>query len=140
MKILAVDFGLKRIGLACGRTESGLASPLPNLAASGTLRTDAKNIAAVAAKQDAELVVIGVPVMEDASDSGRMQRICRTLASHVESEGLRTALVDESMTSEVALAELTEMETKAAGRKRAKDALAAILIFERYLTNGEIQD
>lgn len=155
MRIIAIDFGQKRIGLAVGDSDVRLPSPLPSLIASGSLAKDAAAVAQTAKANGAVHAAVGFPAMGGQSggsastvssggivpsDGGKMQRICRRFAEELRKAGLTADLVDEAMTSEEALSELREAGLDAAGRKRSKDALSAILIFERFVTNGPFQD
>ena len=63
MRVLGIDFGGKRIGVAIGETEHNVASPRPQIEATGTLRLDAVNIVSIAKKEEAAKVVIGTPVV-----------------------------------------------------------------------------
>ena len=128
--MLGVDFGFKRIGLAVAETEPPIVTARPAIVASGTLAKDAQTLADIARKEEAREVVIGLPIEEEGE--GRMARICRTLAGHIESAGFKVHLVDETLTSVQADANLREHGT-AAQRRKLKDGEAACLILERYL-------
>jgi putative Holliday junction resolvase len=132
MRILAVDFGFRRIGLAVGDVEPRIHSPRSPLTATGALRKDADQIAAIARSEEADLVVIGLPVEPDGSE-GRMARVCRQLAGHVQSCGLSVEMVDESLSSKEAGQMLLESGVKAAKRRKHIDGEAAMVIMERYL-------
>ena len=137
MRILAVDLGRARIGLAVGVDEFKVVTPRPALAASGKLKTDAANIAEVAKREEAESVVLGLPIEEDGEE-GSMARIARLLAGHLTELGLKVALVDERFTSVEAESSLRSTELKAAGRRKLRDGEAASLILERYWDGGTI--
>lgn len=132
MRLLGIDFGFKRIGVAIAETEAGIVTPRPSFPASGTLKVDAAAIAAYARKEEVSAVVVGLPV-EESGDEGRMARICRTLAEHVQGNGLTVHLVDESMTSVEADYALREEGLKASQRRKLRDGEAAALILERYI-------
>jgi len=132
---LGVDFGFKRIGLAVADEGVGLPSPRQTLTASGALKRDAAEIDRLAKKEEAGAVVIGLPVEPDGVE-GRMARICRQLAGHLEELGRTVYLVDESLSSVEAEKALFESGLRASERKRKRDGEAACLILERYL-NGQ---
>ena len=132
MRLLGVDFGGTRIGLATADDQFGLPSPLPPLAASGTLAKDAAAIAQIAAKQEATLAVVGLPLNEDGSDS-KMARICRMLGTQIEAQGLSVAYVDESFTSARSEEALGAMGMKASQIRRQVDGEAAARILVRYV-------
>ena len=128
MRVLGVDFGGKRIGIAVGETEHNVASPRPQIEATGTLRLDAVNIAALAKKEEAEKVVLGTPVV--GTEETKMSRICRMLGAEIEKLGFSVDYVDESLTS-------VQAETRqwtAATIKKHLDSEAACQILERYFS------
>lgn len=132
MRLLGVDFGFKRIGLALTDSEVGLPHALAPMAAAGSLKRDAAGIADVAKAQEAEAIVLGLPI-EPSGEEGRMARICRQLASELEGHGFTVRLVDETMSSYAAEGAMIEAGVKASTRKRKLDGEAASLILERYL-------
>lgn len=130
MRLLAVDFGSKRIGLATGYLEPPVASARRGISASGSLKSDAKQIEIIAAEEEADLIVMGIP-LNDEDD--RMARICRKLAEELRLLGLVVEEVDEALTSVEAEASLRETGARAAIRRNLKDGEAARRILERYL-------
>lgn len=135
MRLLGVDFGFKRIGLAVAETDVRIASPRPGMAASGTLRKDAETICRFAKSEEAQEVVLGYP-LGDEGEAGRMARIARTLAGHLEQLGCRVHLVDESLTSVQAESTMAEAGMKASDRRKRRDSEAACLILERFMEAG----
>jgi putative Holliday junction resolvase len=136
MKLLGVDFGFKRIGLAVTDSAVALPSAKPTLDAAGSLRKDAIRIAEIAKRENVEAVVIGLP-LEDGEE-GRMARICRQLAENLERDhGLKTFLVDETLTSVAAEEMLLSTGMKASQRKKHRDGEAAARILERYLNETQ---
>jgi putative Holliday junction resolvase len=138
LRILAVDLGRARIGIAVGVSEFKVATPRTALKASGKLKTDALAIVELARREEAETVILGLPIEEDGEE-GSMARIARLLAGHIEEQGLKVELVDERFTSVEAESALRESDLKAAGRRKLRDGEAASLILERYW-NGETAD
>lgn len=132
MRLLGVDFGFKRIGLAVVDSEVGLPSPRYALTASGKLKTDANVLNELAKKEQVEGIVIGLPI-EPSGEEGRMARICRQLAGHLEALGRPVYLVDERLSSVEAERTLLDSGLKASERRKRRDAEAACLILERYL-------
>lgn len=130
MRVLGVDFGFSRIGIAAGEAELGVFSARPALKASGTLKKDAETIAAKAAAEEVASIVVGHPL--DAEGGGRMARICAQLADHLRSLGWTVHMVDESLTSVAAHADLRDAGMKASQRRRFIDGEAAVRILERW--------
>lgn len=131
MRLLGVDFGFARIGIAVAETEFGIVSARPALAASGTLKKDAKALADFAKKEQADQLVLGLP-LEDGEE-GKMARICRTLADAIRAHGVPVVFVDETLSSVQAERSLRDDGLKASQRRKLKDGEAARLILERYM-------
>ncbi len=129
MRVLAVDFGGSRIGLAAGDLQ-GIASPLPYLAASGTLARDAQAILKVAKTHEAELIAVGLPLNEGGEET-KMSRICRKLGDSIAALGMEVEYVDESFTSMESETALREEGLKASQVRRRVDGEAAVRIFAR---------
>lgn len=130
--MLGVDFGLSRIGVAVAESEFGVCSARPAMQASGKLKTDAEAIAAVVRREEADAVVLGLPV-EESGEEGRMARIARQLAAHLSALGIQVELVDERFTSVEAERGLREGDFKASERRKRRDGEAAALILERFM-------
>lgn len=130
MRVLGVDLGRSRIGIAVGVVEGRVATPRQNLKASGSLARDAQAVAELARREEAELVVVGVPEREGGDD--RQARACRTFAERLRSLGWDVSLVDEALTSVESHAALREHGLTAAQRRKVVDGEAAARILERY--------
>ena len=131
MRLLGIDFGFARIGAAVTDDSVGLPSPLPALNASGKLKVDAAAIAILSKRQEADKVVLGLP-LEDGEE-GKMARVMRQLGGHLQAAGLVVDYVDETLTSVEAEGVLLETGMKASERRKHRDGEAACRILERYL-------
>ena len=129
--VLAFDFGTRRIGVAVGNTLLRVARPLTTIAAGAT----AARFAAVAALIDEwqpNVLVVGVPVHADGVPhemTARAERFARQLEGRF---ALQVARVDERYTTEDAEATLAAAGIRAAGRKAARDEVAAQLILQSW--------
>jgi len=132
MKILAVDYGDARTGLAaCDRTEF-LASPLGVIQEKGMAKT-AEKIIDASRKSDAGMIVIGLPKNMDGTEGARAQK-CRRLADLVRAGvTVPVELWDERQTTVTAATILSENGTFGKKRKQTIDAVAAVVILESYM-------
>lgn len=130
MRALAVDFGGKRIGVAVGESQHGVVSARQNIEASGTLSKDANTIAQLATKEQAELVVVGLPL--DADGETKMSRICRKFGQCIEECGQTVRYIDESFTSASAELDMLDAGLKGSERRKKSDGEAACRILERF--------
>jgi len=136
LRILGVDFGFKRIGLAVAESDFGVVTPRPALAATGTLKRDAENLEATFQRELADKVVLGMPVEEDGN-LGKMARVCQTIADLLREKGIEVVLVDERYSSIEAESALRQEDLKASERRKLRDGEAAGILLERYLEGLE---
>ena len=130
LRALAVDFGGRRIGLAAGESEHGVASARPNLEASGTLAVDAEAIAGLAKKEEADVVVVGLPL--DGGGETKMSLVCRKLGACIEERGVTVRYIDESLTSAESEREMAAAGLKGSERRKRSDGESACRILERF--------
>ena len=136
MRILGVDFGFRRIGLAVAESEFGIITPKPAIYATGTLKRDADNLASIAKKEHADRLVVGLPIEEDGI-YGKMARVCQTVAEHLREYNLEVHLIDERYSSVQAETALRQEDLKASQRRKLRDGEAARILLERYLESFE---
>lgn len=132
MRLLGIDLGTKRIGLAIAESSVGLASPRTALAATGTLKRDADAIHQLANKEEVEAIVLGL-ALGDEGEGSKMAKAARLLGAHLEAKGHHVHYVDESLSSVQAEQTLLEAGLKASERRRKRDGEAACLILERFM-------
>jgi putative Holliday junction resolvase len=130
-RILAVDPGTRRVGLAMTDPLQLIASPLRAVDFTGEGRL-AEQLLALIREQAVERVVVGLPIREDGSEGEGCKR-ARSLARRLERGGVEVVLWDERYSSREAESALREMGLT---RKRATgriDPVAAAIILEDYL-------
>ncbi len=132
MKILSVDFGDARTGLAiCDKSEF-LASPVCVVQERNFERC-ADAVAAKAKEQGAELIVVGYPKNMKNTIGERAEK-CMNFAKLLEEKtGLETVMWDERSTTVSAHNYLNVTNTRGKKRKAVVDAVAAVIILESYL-------
>lgn len=127
MKVLAIDYGEKRVGLALGDTETRLALPhgVLNRTADESL---AQQLQQVVLEEDVATVVVGEPVSTSGQASTQTQA-SRTFAELLRRElKVPVLLFDERFTSQRADA------ARVPGTKtRSRDELAAMFLLQDYL-------
>ncbi len=132
MKIMAVDYGDARTGLAvCDRTET-LASPV-GMITERSMAKVAEQIIYASREFDVGMVVLGLPLNMDGTEGKRAQKT-RKLGSILE-KILEIPLVycDERSTTKSAENMLSEAGVYGKKRKEELDAAAAAIILESYL-------
>ena len=131
MRVLGIDLGLKRIGIAVGDSEYAVTSARPAVEASGTLARDAQSIADLAKREQAEALVVGLP-LGSGGDDGKIAKAGLKLAEKLRDLGWAVYTVNEALTSVEAEQNLRREDHKASVRRRLRDGEAARLILERY--------
>lgn len=132
MKILAVDYGAARTGLAvCDKTEF-LASPVGTIKERDISKTIA-HVANAVAEYDVKEVVIGLPRNMDGS-FGEKAQLCEQFALNLQKlVDVPVRLWDERQTTMQAEKYLNEINVRGKKRKDVIDEVAATIILESYL-------
>lgn len=132
MKIMAVDFGDARTGLAvCDRTET-LASPI-GVIEEKNFNICAQKVAHMATEYDVKEIVIGYPKNMNGSIGPRAEK-CAKFADLVNQlVDIPVNLWDERSTTVAAHNILNETNTRGKKRKAVVDQVAATLILEGYM-------
>ena len=136
MKILAVDLGVARTGLAiCDETET-LASPLTTVCE----RRDEprlEKVAALALEHGARQIVVGHPKNMDGTCGESAQRAEAFAEALREKTELPVELWDERLTTVTAIGYLNETDTRGKKRKAVVDTVAATIILQNYLDSRQ---
>jgi putative Holliday junction resolvase len=132
MKIMAVDFGDARTGLAvCDRTEF-LASPIGVIHEKEFSET-VRKVAIAVVEYDVKMVVVGHPLNMDGS-VGERAELCEKFADELsETVSVPVKLWDERSTTVSATNYLNQTDTRGKKRKEVIDAVAATIILESFL-------
>lgn len=139
MRVLGIDYGSKRVGIALGDTESRIASAWEVLPNGSGLESLASRVADIAEREDAERMVIGIPrPLKDATLENDQIREIRAFALALKEAGLDVEEWDEALTSKVAAhQEQAARPLTAAGRVKSKgekrDDLAAAAMLQSWL-------
>ena len=132
MRILAVDHGEKRIGLALSDPTATIASPLTMIKHVSRL-LDAAQVADLAAENDAGLIVIGQSFDEEGLPNLAGRRAARFAEALKEQTQIPVTLWDESFSTQDARATRVEMGASRKNRSGHLDELAAVMILRSYL-------
>ena len=132
MRILAVDHGEKRIGLAVSDLTGTIANPLTVI--QHVSRTvDAAQVATIAAENEAGLIVIGQSFDEDGQPNLAGRRAARFADALRGQTNLPVELWDESFSTQKARAARIEMGLSRKKRGGHLDEIAATVILHSYL-------
>lgn len=132
MRVIGVDPGEKRIGVAISDVTGMIANPY-GIIHHTSLKGDAEAILQVVSDASAEVIVIGQSLDEDgyATPSGR--RAIRLAEEIRDLSSISVVLIDEYGTTNEAKDAAILMGLSKKNRKGHRDAIAAVIILQRYL-------
>ena len=126
MRLLGIDYGLKRIGLAVA--EGGLPYPLEVILNQPGV---VQKIKKICEKYQVEKIVLGLP-------DGKLKKLVEKFGQELNSDiYLPVVFQDETLTSREAIVKMVAAGKKRKLRRAREDAFAATLILQAYLTNKE---
>ena len=132
-RLLGVDWGEKRIGIALSDESRSIAQPLTTLTRRTGKRFPMRDLLALATQHAVAGVVVGLPLEADGSD-GEPAAAARALAADIGRVGaLPVTLWDERMSTARALKTVQELGGSTRGRKADIDAMAAAILLQHYL-------
>lgn len=132
MRILAIDPGSKRVGLALSDPTATIAQALTTIPAEPA-ETLADRIVQLARSNDAERIVVGLPLRLDGS-RGPEAKAAQDLAGAIRREsGLPVELVDERLTTVAAERSLIAGGVRRDKRRLSVDRVAATLMLQAHL-------
>ena len=134
-RILALDLGRRRIGVAVSDPAHTLAQPLCVIERKNRDH-DLRAIRDLAREQQAGLIVVGLPRQADDSLTPAGQAMLRFARRLQRMLSLPVETVDEWETTVEATQVLLQADVSRQGRRRVVDKVAAGLILKRYLEHG----
>lgn len=133
-RIMCVDFGEKRIGIAVSDMLGITAQGVETFTRKG--EGDAQYIADKAKELGASLIVAGLPLNMNGSEGPAVEKV-RAFMSEVQELGYKVAYQDERMTTMSAERTLIEADMSREKRRKVIDKVAAVYILRGYLdTHG----
>ncbi len=137
-RILAVDYGRRRIGLAVSDELGLTAQGIPTVRAGGMAEATAA-VAGAASRWKVGEIVVGLPLNMDSS-RGPMAEAAEAFARGLrKATGLPVRCWDERLTSRAARRAVREMGKGTRGRKETVDRMAATLLLDTYL-RAQVKD
>ena len=133
-RVMAVDLGSKRIGVACSDVTRTLASPHAVIERRGSLGADHKALRREADELEVELVIVGLPLSLDGRDGPAAKSVRTEVnALRVAFEPIPVELFDERFTTVTAHQSMMERNMKGPARRRVVDKVAAAVMLQSYL-------
>ncbi|NNF06208.1 MAG: Holliday junction resolvase RuvX [Candidatus Eisenbacteria bacterium] len=127
-RLLAVDWGEKRVGLAISNPERSLVRTLERLQVRG-YRDAVSKILTITHREHCNEVLLGLPLNMDGSEGESARRV-RKLGATLVSKGLSVYYTDERLSSEAAEAMIRDEPSRS---QEEVDSLAAATFLKQYL-------
>jgi putative holliday junction resolvase len=132
-RLLAVDYGERRIGLAVSDPTGTIASPAGHILRRPGKRPPIAEIVRRAEALGVRGFVVGLPLDASGDDTPRAAEVRRIAMELERRTGLPVELLDERFTTAAALRAVREMGGSTKGRKGDVDALAATVLLQHAL-------
>lgn len=137
MRILGLDIGSKRIGIAISDELGFTAQGLETLDSKGS-ENDVNNIVKIVEKYGVTEIVVGMPYNMNGTEGPQVKKV----REFMERMGQRTEVPlrewDERLSTAGAERILLEADLSRAKRRKVIDKLAAVLILQGYLDNRSV--
>lgn len=132
-RVLAIDYGDRRVGLAISDPTRTIASPAGFIVRRAGKRAPIAQIVRRGTELEAVAVVLGLPLDDNGDETPRCQEV-RLVAVELERRtGWPVSLVDERYSTAAALRAIRDMQGSTRGRKGDVDALAATILLQHAL-------
>jgi len=132
MRILALDHGTRRIGVAVSDETKTIAQPLEYIPAD-PYPAFAARLKELLAKQEVELILLGMPRNMDGTYGPAAQKV-QAFAEALKAEtSIPIKLMDEQLTSVMANRVLIQGNVRRDKRKEKVDKMAAAILLQSYL-------
>ncbi len=130
-RLLGVDHGDRRIGLALSDPIPMIASPLKTILVNSN--QDAINaILDIVKEYDIVLVVIGLPIGMKGNETAQTKHV-QKFADDLVENGIKVAMQDERLTSVSAKKSIIEQNKKPSKEKGLVDQIAAAILLQQYI-------
>ena len=130
-RVLGVDYGSSRVGLALSDPQKIIASPLHTLINNGNDRLK-KKLLEVIKKKNVEYIVIGLPIGLKGQETSQT-KIVREFAEEIRSLALPVYFQDERLSSLSAKKSLIKQNVKTGHNKSFIDSTAAAIFLQQFL-------
>lgn len=131
-----IDYGTKRIGVAIGSGDTGIASPLDTIASTGDRHRDAKAVAALIESFEVDALVVGLPLNMDDTEGPQAKTTRMFGEALAEASEKPVHYFDERLSSVEAEELIRPADLTRKRKKKRLDRVAAQVILQAFL-DGE---
>ena len=136
VRALGLDLGSKRVGVAIGDRTGTIASPLQVLQRSGSMKRDHEAIAKLVIEEEADVVVVGLPLNMSGSSGPAARAAIDEAAALATVVAVPVVTFDERRTTVTADQAMMEANMRAQARRRIVDKIAAAVMLQNWLDAG----
>ena len=133
MRVLGIDLGSRRIGVAISDSAGTVATPIEVVRRSGDRRLDHRRLAEIVEEWEAERVVVGMPYGLDGTVGRAARRALDEIARLGDALAVPVETYDERLSTVIAERSLMEQQMGAAERRQVVDKVAAAVILQSWL-------
>ena len=133
VRVIGIDLGSKRIGVAVSDFTGSVASPLTVVHRGKSKRADHDAIARIVRDEEAEAVVVGLPLNMDGSRGSAAKAAVAEAEQISTVAGVPAFLHDERLTTVTAERALKEANMRAEDRRNVVDKVAAAVLLQSWL-------
>jgi putative holliday junction resolvase len=133
MRVVALDLGTKRIGVAVSDLSGTIATPRTVIQRSGSKSRDHQVIKALVEEEEAELLVVGLPLNMNGSYGPAAKGAVAEAAELASVVGVPVETFDERLTTVSADRALMEANISATNRRKLVDKVAAAVMLQAWL-------
>ncbi len=138
-RALGVDLGARRIGIAVSDRSGTIATPLTVLTRAGSASADHRALARLVDEEDAELIVVGLPVNMDGTEGPAATAARIEAAALASVVAVPVVLSDERRSTVTAARAMRANGRRAAARRQTIDQAAAAVILQHWLDGPRTQ-
>ena len=132
MKILAIDYGVKRMGYAISDETESIAFPH----SVSEVFDEASSIKAtqdVIKETEAKKIIVGIPINMDGTSGEMVQKVMLFVNKLKEITGIDVETYDERMSTQIAEKTLLQGDMSRSKRRKVRDKLSAQIVLQNYL-------
>lgn len=132
-RFMGIDYGTRRIGLAVGDTDTGVASPVETIEACGVVTDQVRAVGTTAREYQVDALVIGLPLNMDGTE-GDQAKVTRKFGEALaRTTGKPVHYWDERLSSRHAQELLRPAGLTHKKRRAVEDSIAAQVILQGFL-------
>ncbi|MDG2300431.1 MAG: Holliday junction resolvase RuvX [Acidimicrobiales bacterium] len=133
MRVLGIDIGSKKVGLAISNKEMSVATPLSVILRNSNIAQDHEEIKDIAQEWEVELLVVGLPRSLDGGIGPAAESILQEIKHLRKNTGIPVETYDERFTTVTAQQVLREQGVSEKNQRNLIDQVAASIILQAWL-------